>query len=159
MPEENISQKFILKNVDETRSYFLEEIKQNESLSKKHKKICTTLNYIEHFLILASTITSSISISAFASLLGIPIQITSSAIGLKICAITAGTKRHKPIIKEKKKKHNKIVFLAKSKLNSIEVLISKALIDSLVIQDEFVLTNNVLKEDIKMKEEIKNLRT
>ena len=42
-----------------------------------------------HF-ILASTITGCISISAFASLLGIPIGFTSSAIGLKICAITTG---------------------------------------------------------------------
>ena len=49
-------------------------------MSRKHKKVCTTVNYIENFLILASTITGCISISAFASLLGIPIGITSSAI-------------------------------------------------------------------------------
>ena len=59
-------------------------------MSKKHKKVCTTLNYIEHFLILGSTITGCVSISAFASLVGIPIGITSSAIVLKICEITAG---------------------------------------------------------------------
>ena len=115
-------------------------------MSEKYKKVCTTLNYIEHFLILASTITGCVSISAFASLIGIPIGITSSAIGLKICAITAGIKKYKSIIKKKKKKHDKIVLLAKSKLNSIEVLISKALIDSVISHDEFVLTKNVLKE-------------
>ena len=71
MFEENISQEFRLKNIDETRNYFLEEITQNELMCKKHKKICTTLNYNEHFLILASTITGCISISAFASFLGI----------------------------------------------------------------------------------------
>ena len=38
----------------ETRNYFLEEIEQNELLSKKHKKVCTTLNYAEHIFILAS---------------------------------------------------------------------------------------------------------
>ena len=79
MVEENISQEFRLKSKDETRNCFLEGIKRNELMSKKHKKVCTTLNYIEHFLILASTITGCISISAFASLLGIPIGITSSA--------------------------------------------------------------------------------
>ena len=52
-------------------------------MSRKHQKVCTTLNYIEHFLILASAITRYISISAFPSLLGIPKGITSSAIGLK----------------------------------------------------------------------------
>ena len=29
-------------------------------MSKKHKKVCTTLNYVEHVLILASTITGCI---------------------------------------------------------------------------------------------------
>ena len=56
--------------------------------------------------------------------------ITSSAIGLKICVITAGIKKYKSIIKKKKKKQHKNLSLAKSKLNSIEVSISKALIDS-----------------------------
>ena len=122
----NISQEFRLKNIDETRNYFLEEIKQNELISKKHKNVCVTLNYIEHLLILASTITACISISAFTSLIRIPIGITSSAIGLQICAITAGIEKYKSIIKKKKKRDDKIVLLAKSKLNSIEVLISKA---------------------------------
>ena len=159
MAEENISQEFRLKNIDETRNYLIEEINRNELMSKKHKKVCTTLNYIEHFLILASTITGCISISAFVSLLGIPIGITNSAIGLKICAITVGIKKFKSIIKKKKKKHDKIVLLAKSKLNSIEVLISKALINSVISHDEFVLINNVLKECNEMKEEIKILNT
>ena len=50
-------------------------------------------------------------------------------------------------------------MLAISKSNSIEVLISKALIDSVISHDEFALMKNVLKEYIKMKEEIKSLKT
>ena len=53
-------------------------------MSKTRKKYCTTLNYIEHFLILASTTTGYISISSFASYVGIPIGSMSSEIGLKI---------------------------------------------------------------------------
>ena len=146
MAEENISQEFRLKNIDETINYFLEEIKQNELMSKTHKKVCTPVNYIEHFLILGSTITECTSVSAFASLLGIHIGITISAIRLKICAITAGIKKYKSIIKKKEKKHDKIVSLEKSKLRRIEVLISKALIDSVISDDKFVLINNVQKE-------------
>ena len=71
-------------------------------MSRKHKKVCAALNYIEYFLILASTITGCISFSAFASLLGIPIGITSSAIGIKICEMTAGVKRYESITKKKK---------------------------------------------------------
>ena len=48
-------------------------------------------------------------------------------------------------------------MLAKSELNSMEVLISKALIDSVINHGEFVLINNMLKEYNEMKEEIKNL--
>ena len=53
-------------------------------MSKKHKKVFATLDYIKKLLILASTITGCISNSASASLVCIPIRITSSAIGLKI---------------------------------------------------------------------------
>ena len=91
-----MSQEFRLQNIEKTRNYFVEEIKQNKLMSRKHKKVCTTLNYIEHFLILPSTITGCISISAFASLLGIPLRI-----GLQICAATAGIKKYKSIIKKK----------------------------------------------------------
>ena len=42
------------------------------------------------------------------------------------------------------------------KLNSIKVLISKALIDSDISRDEFVITNNVLKEFYDMKEVIQS---
>ena len=60
MVEENIGQEFTLQNIDETRNYFLEEIKQNELMSRKHKKAFTTLNYIEHVFLLAYTITRCI---------------------------------------------------------------------------------------------------
>ena len=113
MVEENISQEFRLKNVDETRNYFLEEIKQNELMSRKHKKFCATLNDIGNLLILDSTITWCISISAFASLLGIPLGITSSAIGLTICVIASGIKKYKAIIKKKKNNPDKIVLWTK----------------------------------------------
>ena len=51
--------------IDETRNYFPEEIEQNELLSRKQKKVCTTLKYIEHSLILASTITGCIWFPGF----------------------------------------------------------------------------------------------
>ena len=60
MAEENISEEFRLKNIDETRNYFLEKIELNKPMSRKHKKVCTTLNYIENFLILPSAITGCV---------------------------------------------------------------------------------------------------
>ena len=71
-------------------------------MSKSHKQVCPTLNYIEHFLILASTITGCVSFSIFASLAAILIGITSSAIGLKLFATNAGIKKYKSIIQKKR---------------------------------------------------------
>ena len=100
-------------------------------MSYKHKKACTTLNYVKLFLILTSSITWYISISAFASLLGIPIRIARSTkiIGLKCSAITAGIKKYKSKIRNENKKYDQIEMLAKSKLNSIDLLDSYILID------------------------------
>ena len=46
MTEENMNQEFRLKDIDETRNYFIEEINQNELMSKRHKNVCGVLNYI-----------------------------------------------------------------------------------------------------------------
>ena len=56
-------------------------------MSKKYKKVCTSINYNISYL--ASTSAGCISNSGFTSLSDIPIGITSSAIGLEICAIVA----------------------------------------------------------------------
>ena len=86
----------------------------NELMSKNHEKVCATLNYKQHFLILGSTITGYVSISAFTSLVAILTGITSSEFGLKICAVTEVFKKYKSIMK----KHNKILLLAKAKPNT-----------------------------------------
>ena len=101
MGAEDIKQEFRLKNIEETRHYFIKEIDQNELMSNKHKKVCATLNHIEYFLMLASARTGCISISPFASLGEISIGITSSAFGLKICAKTAAIKKDKSIVNKK----------------------------------------------------------
>ena len=48
-----------------------------------------------------------------------------------------------------------MVLLGKDKLNTIDVLISKALINSYITDDEFVSVNNVLREHNEMKNEIR----
>ena len=91
-------------------------------MSEKYKKTCKYSNYVELLLILVSTVTGCVSVSAFASLVRVPVGITSSAVGIKICAIAAGIKKYKSSIKKKKEKHEKIVLLGKDKFNTIEVL-------------------------------------
>ena len=71
------------KNDEIIINYLIEEINWDEIMSKKHKKVCRVLNYIDHTLIVISMITGNVTISTFASLVGIPLGIASSTIGLK----------------------------------------------------------------------------
>ena len=76
---EEANLEFRLRKTDEARDSLLHEIFHNDLMSEKNKKTCKYLNYVEDLLILASTVTSCISMSAFASLNAIPVGITSSA--------------------------------------------------------------------------------
>ena len=58
---------FKLKTIDETINYLLDEIKHNDLMSEKHKKVCRNLNYFEHFLVFAFAVSGCVSISTFAS--------------------------------------------------------------------------------------------
>ena len=73
-----------------------------------------TLNYIGHFLTLLFESNGCISIFGFASLGYILTGILSFTIGLNICAIIAGIKKYKLIIKKRKKKHDEITLPAKT---------------------------------------------
>ena len=94
MPEENINQEVRLKIIYEMRNYLIEEINRNELMNKRHhKKVCKVFKYIDHLLIVTSTITGCVSISAFACLVGILIGIASATIGSKTCVLTSGIKK------------------------------------------------------------------
>ena len=79
-----------IKKINETRSYLLEEIKQNDLMCEKNKKTCRALNYFEDFFVVICAVSGCVSISAFASLAGVPVAIVSSAVGLRIYAISVG---------------------------------------------------------------------
>ena len=86
----------------------------------------------------------------------VSVGITNSIVGIKVCAIAAGIKKYKLIIKKKKDKHDEIV-LRKIKLDTIEVLICKSLIESYISHQEFFSVNNVLREYYEVKEGIKKI--
>ena len=65
------------------KEQLLEEIKHNYLMSEKYKTY-KYLNYVENLLILVSKVTCCVPISAFASLVYVPVGMTSSAVGLNI---------------------------------------------------------------------------
>ena len=99
------SLEYRLRKTDETRIYLLDQVKQNDLRSKKHSKKRKKIEdiYAETLLILSSTITACVSIFAFASWVCVPVGITSSAVGIKVCAIVAEIKKYKSIIRKRRK--------------------------------------------------------
>ena len=53
---EEVSLEFRLRKTDETRNYLLDETRHTDLMSEKYKKTCKYLNYIEHLLVLVSTV-------------------------------------------------------------------------------------------------------
>ena len=99
--------------------------------------MCRNSNYFEHSIRFIYAVTGCLSITAFASLVGTPVRITNSAVGLKMCPISAAVKKCKSVNKKTKKKYYQIALLEKPKLHTIEFLIPKALFDSYISQEYF----------------------
>ena len=108
------------------------------------------LNYFERFLVSISAGSGFVSVSAFASLIGVPVGIESLAVGIKLLEITAKNKKTIPQLSRKKTNKSDLIFKANRSF------ISKDLCDSDIIYKYFVSVNNVLRQYNKMKEEIKN---
>ena len=70
-------------------------MKQNQFVSKKHKKVCKILNHTEHLLISTSTVTGCVSIPTFASFVGFPLGI------LNLCNNCRNQKLSQQLIKVK----------------------------------------------------------
>ena len=71
-------------------------------MSEVYKKKYKHWNNVELLIILVSAVTGCVPISEFTSLVCVPIGIASSAVGIKICEITAEIKKDKSIMKKKK---------------------------------------------------------
>ena len=148
--------KFRLDEISKIENYFIKEINQRKSCSKKLSKYVAAFDYIDKILIVLSATTGGVSIISFTSIIGAPVGIASASFTLIFSLTTGIVKKLLNITRNKKKKHDKIFMLAKSKLNSIETLISQALIDMEISHEEFI---TILKEKDKYEKMKDNLKS
>ena len=106
-------------------------------MSKKLSKYIAAFDYFDKALIVLSGTSGVISITSFTSITAVPVGIASASFNLVFFLTTGIVKKLLKITRNKKKKRNNILMLAKVKLNSFETLISLALIDLQISQDEF----------------------
>ena len=138
--------KFWLDEKTKTENYFIEEINQKKSCSKKLSKYIADFDYIDKVLIVLSATIEGVSITSFTTIVDAPVRIASASFSLIFSLTTGITKKLLNITR--KKKHHKILMLAESKLSSIDTLISQALIVMDISHEEFI---TILKEKIDMK--------
>ena len=153
--KKNLSEqtKFWLDEISKIENYFIKEINQRKSCSKKLSKYVAAVDYIAKILIALSATTGGVS---FTSIVGAPVGIAGASFILIFSLTTGITNKLLNITRKKKKKHYKILMLAKSKLSSIETLISQAWIDMDTSHEEFI---TILKEKDKYEMMKDNLRS
>ena len=120
--------KFRLDEISKIENYFIEEINQRKSCSKKLTKYVAVFDYIDQTLIVLSATSGGVSIISFTGIIGAPVAIASARLTLFFSLTTGIVKKLLNIRRRKKKKHDKIFMLAISELNSIETLVSQAII-------------------------------
>ena len=148
--------KFRLYEIKRIENYFINEINERKSYSKKLNKYVTIFDYIDKILIILSTTSGGISIISFTSINGVPAGIASASFTLIFSIITGIIKKLLNITRSKKKKHDQIFMLGKSKFNSIETLISQVLNDMEISHEEFIIIFKEKDRYEKMKENIRD---
>ena len=115
----NDQQQFRLNKINETKDYFVAEIKERKLMSKILSKYIVSSDYFEKSLILLSVTTGSISVASFVTVIRAPVWIVSASFSLAL-SISTGILKKPFKSTRNQKKNNKIVMLARSKLNSVE---------------------------------------
>ena len=147
--------KFRLYEIKKIENYFINEINQRKSYSKKLSKYVTEFDYIDKILIILSATTGGVCIFSFTSVIGAPFGIASTSFTL-IFSLTKGIIKKLLSTTRNRKKHDQILMLAKSKFNTIETLISQALNDMEISHEEFITIFKEKDRYEKMKKYLKD---
>ena len=135
--------KYRLDEINKIKEYFDNEIKERKDIMKKINKCLVSFDYLDKIFITLPASFGTLSIASHATVVGIPVGIAGSSLGINKSLLK--------VTKKRKKKHNKIIALAKSKLNMIDTLLSSALNDSKISHEEFtnIITEKNIYENIK----------
>ena len=148
--------KYRLDEINKTKDYFNNEIKERKDVTKKLYKYLVSFDYLHKIFINLSASFGTLSIASQATVVGVPADITGASLALIFTIGTGISKSLLKVTKNRKKKYNKIIALAKSKLYTIDTSLSSALNDSKISHEDF--TNIITKKNIyeNIKQNIKN---
>ena len=76
------NQQFRLNIINETKHYFIAEIKERELMTKRLSKYIASFDYFDKYLIALSATSGSISVASFETFIGTPVGIVSESFSL-----------------------------------------------------------------------------
>ena len=102
----NISneQQFRLNKINEIKDYFLAKIRERELISKNLSKYISSIDYFDKSLYVLSILSGSISITSFASVIGVPAGIIEASCSFTFSITSGFVKRFLKAIRNEKKK-------------------------------------------------------
>ena len=140
----------------EIEACLLDEIEVRERIAKKMKRFNTITGIVDTGLITSTVITGGISIAAFASGVGLSVDIVLSGTSLLLSLTTVITRKSSRTFTVKQEKHDAIKLLAQSKLDSIADIISQAMQDGDISSIEFHKVLQEVEKYRKLKADIRN---
>ena len=146
---------FRLKKINDIQRILEQERDARQSLTKKYRKVSSGLSHADTILLTVSLGLGAAGVGLLSTIVAAPyvIMIEATALGTGLLSIV-GKQINKRMIR-KAEKHERIKTIAEAKLNTINDLISKALNDNHVSQEEFTLISEELTKYRQMKEEVR----
>ena len=144
-----------LKKIDELEKFLRSEVESRDKLTKRFKRRATATTFSDTSVIAAITALEIASIVTLTTGVGIPLSVVLASTGLLLGLGSAAIHKTQKIFDSKAKKHDKIKTLAESKLDTISGIVSKAVEDSHISNQEYQLILKEVEHYRKMKEEIR----
>ena len=145
-----------LQKINEIQRYLESESETREKLSKKYHRTVKVVSNVETALVATSMGLGVAGVSLLSTIIAAPIVIGMevAALGTGLLGIVGGQLNKR--LMRKAEKHEKIKTVADTKLNTISDLVSKALSDDAISDEEYTLILAELGKYRQMKEEVRS---
>ena len=145
-----------LQKINEIQKEIVLERDKRANLSENYYRAVKVIAVVDTALVVSSMGLGAAGIGVLSTIIAAPVAIAmeSVALGCGLLSMVGGQTNKK--LNRKAEKHEKIKTLADAKLNTISGLISKALVDDRISDEEYSIILNELNSFIQIREEIKS---
>ena len=149
-------QSYRLQKINEIQRVLEDEREKRHNLSKKYHKAVKVVGNIDSALVTISMGLSVAGVGILSTVIAVPavIVMETTALGAGFLGII-GSQFNKMLMR-KAEKHEKIKVIAETKLDTINGLISKALTDNKISDEEYTLILSEVIKYRKMKEDVRS---